>query len=433
MKKIALALLIFLSPSFSQEVLTLEDAINLALKNNPDVKISKNTVEIALNNYSLGNAGFLPTIDLSFGFSKSSNNTRQEYFDGRAINRTGAASNSLNLGATLNWTIFDGFYNYTTYKKLAETQELVETTSIATSEEIIANVILAYYDILRQKEILKTLKESISISEQRVKIAEEKYKVGTASKTELLQAKVDLNSDMSALLRQEIELKNAKVNLNLLLGRNPNIDFDIVDTIKIENFSLEELLSKANENNRSILIARKNKNLARLNLSSIRSKLSPRINFFVGYNFTRSQSQAGFIALNQNLGLNYGISLSFNLFNGFNTVREHENARIELLSSEVKYEQVKSNVEAQVLKFYESYSTSLRLIELEKENLEIARENVEIAIERYRLGILTPLELREAQRAYISAESRLISALYQAKVAEMNLLKLTGQLGIISR
>ncbi|CUT06796.1 TolC family protein, partial [Candidatus Kryptonium thompsonii] len=193
MKKIVFAVLIFLSPSFSQELLTLEDAINLALRNNYDIKISKNTLEIALNNYSLGNAGFLPTIDLNFGFSKSSNNTRQEYFDGRAINRTGAASNSLNLGATLNWTIFDGFSNYITYRKLAETQDIAETSSTATSEEIIASVVLAYYDILRQKEILKTLKESISISEQRVKIAEEKYKVGTASKTELLQAKVDLN------------------------------------------------------------------------------------------------------------------------------------------------------------------------------------------------------------------------------------------------
>ena len=264
MKKIVFAVLIFLSPSFSQELLTLEDAINLALRNNYDIKISKNTLEIALNNYSLGNAGFLPTIDLNFGFSKSSNNTRQEYFDGRAINRTGAASNSLNLGATLNWTIFDGFSNYITYRKLAETQDIAETSSTATSEEIIASVVLAYYDILRQKEILKTLKESISISEQRVKIAEEKYKVGTASKTELLQAKVDLNSDMNTLLKQEIELKNAKVNLNLLLGRNPDIDFDITDTIKIQNLSLEDLLLKANENNRSILIARKNKNLARM-------------------------------------------------------------------------------------------------------------------------------------------------------------------------
>ncbi len=433
MKKIVFAVLIFLSPSFSQELLTLEDAINLALRNNYDIKISKNTLEIALNNYSLGNAGFLPTIDLNFGFSKSSNNTRQEYFDGRAINRTGAVSNSLNLGATLNWTIFDGFSNYITYRKLAETQDIAETSSTATSEEIIASVVLAYYDILRQKEILKTLKESISISEQRVKIAEEKYKVGTASKTELLQAKVDLNSDMNTLLKQEIELKNAKVNLNLLLGRNPDIDFDITDTIKIGNLSLEDLLLKANENNRSILIARKNKNLARLNLSSVRAKLFPRVNFFVGYNFIRSQSQAGFIAMNQNLGLNYGISLSFNLFNGFNTVREHENARVELLSSEVKYEQVKSTVEAQILKLYETYTTSLKLIELEKENLEIARENVEIAMERYRLGILTPLELREAQKAYIDAESRLISALYQAKVAETNLLKLTGQLNNIYR
>lgn len=420
--------LLLISNLHSQEILTLEEAVNLAIKNNPDVKISKNATEIAINNYTLGNAGFLPTLDVSSGYTKSSNNTRQEYFDGRSINRTGAISSSANLGITLNWTIFDGLSNFITYNKLKETKNLAETSLIATSEEIIASVVLAYYDILRQKQILKALRENIIISEQRVRIAEEKYKVGTASKTELLQAKVDLNADQNLLLRQEIELKNSKVNLNLLLGRDPDIEFDIVDTITIKNLSLAELISKANHNNSLILIYQKNKEIARLNFSNTRSRLFPRINFFIGYNLTRSRSQAGFIASNQNLGLNYGFNFSFNLFNGFNSVREYENSQIEMLNSEIKLEQIKNNVNAQILKFYEAYSASLKLIELEKENLEIAKENVDIAIERYRLGGLTPLELREAQKTYIDAESRLISALYQAKVAEVNLLKLSAQI-----
>lgn len=428
MKKFILGILIFLSLANAQELLTLEEAINLALKNNHDVKISKNTLEIALNNYSLGNAGFLPSIDVNSGYTKSSNNTKQEYFDGRSINRTGALSNSLNLGVTLNWTIFDGFANYNNYRKLKEAKELAQISTLATSEDIVANVMLAYYDILRQKEILKTLKENIAISEQRVKIAEEKYKVGTGSKTELLQAKADLNADQNSLLRQEIELKNAKVNLNLLLGRNPNIDFDISDTITVKNLYFDELRQKALESNRSMLIAKANREIAKLNFNGIKSRFLPKVNFFIGYNFTRSNSQAGFIASNQNLGFNYGLNFSFNIFNGFNSVREYENSQFEVLNSEIRYEQVKNNIEAQLLKLYESYKTSLRLIELEKENLEIAHENVEIAIERYRLGVLTPLELREAQKTYIDAESRLISALYQAKVAEINLLKLSGQL-----
>ncbi len=428
MIRFILAILIFLLTANAQEILTLEEAINLALKNNHDIKISKNTFEIALNNYSPGNAGLLPTVDLSSGYTKSSNNTKQQYFDGRSINRTGALSNSLNLGVTLNWTIFDGLANYNNYRKLKETKELAQTSTIATSEDIIANVMLAYYDILRQKEILKTFKENIAISEQRVRIAEEKYKVGTGSKTELLQAKADLNADQNSLLRQETELKNAKVNLNLLLGRDPNIDFDISDTINVKNLSFEELKVKALENNRSILIAKANREIAKLNLNSVKSRFLPKINFFIGYNFNRSNSQAGFIASNQNLGFNYGLNFSFNIFNGFNSVREYENSQYEVLNSEIRYEQIKDIVEAQILKLYESYKTSLKLIELEKENLEIARENVEIAIERYRLGVLTPLELREAQKTYIDAESRLISALYQAKVAEINLLKLSGQL-----
>ncbi len=428
MKKVFILFFLSVSSLFSQEILTLEEAINLALKNNRDVKIAKNNFDIALNNYSFGNAGFLPTIDLSSGYTKSSNNTRQEYFDGRSINRTGASSNSLNFGVTLAWKVFDGFGNYINYRKLDEGKGIAQTREMLVSEGVVSEVILAYYDILRQKEILKALKESIAISEQRVKIAEEKYKVGTASKVELLQARADLNADQSALLRQEVVLKNAKVNLNLLLGRDPEIDFDVVDTIKVEELSIDDLLSKAFERNRLLIATQKEFEISKLNLASVRAELFPSVNFFIGYNFTRSRSQAGFIASNQNLGFNYGLNISFNLFNGFNTIRKYENAKIEIANSQIKYEQLRDEIKSQVLNLYESYKTSLRLIELEKENLEIARENVNIALERYQLGVLTPLELREAQKTYVDAESRLITAQYQAKVAEVGLLKLSGQL-----
>ncbi len=419
---------LFISISFSQELLTLEEAINIALKNNRDIKIAGNNLDIALNNRSLGNAGFLPVVNLSSGYSKSSNNTRQEYFDGRSISRNGAVSNSLNLGVVLEWRIFDGFGNYTRYRRLSETEELVQTQTTAVAEQIISDVISAYYNILQQKEILKALKESIEISEQRIKIAEEKYKVGMASKVELLQARADLNADQNALLRQEIALKNAKINLNLLLGGDPSVDFDIVDTIKVEELSLDDLFSKAFKQNRLLMIAERNIEISKLNLASVRAGFFPAVNFFIGYNFTRSRSQAGFIASNQNLGFNYGLNLSFNLFNGFNSTREYENAQIEIASNQIRYEQLRDEIKSQILNLYENYKVSLKLIELERENLEIAKENVDIALERYRLGVLTPLELREAQKTYIDAEGRLIRAQYQAKLAEVELLRLSGQL-----
>lgn len=419
---------LFVSISISQELLTLEEAINIALKNNRDIKIAENNLDIALNNHSVGNAGFLPLINLSSGYSKSSNNTRQEYFDGRSISRNGAISNSLNFGIALDWRIFDGFGNYIRYRRLNETVKLTQMQATMVMEQIVSNVISAYYNILQQKEILKALKEGIAISEQRVKIAEEKYKVGMASKVELLQARADLNADRNALLKQEVALRNAKINLNLLLSRDPSIDFDIVDTIKVKELSIDDLIPKAFKQNSLLMIAEKNVELSKLNLASVRAGFFPTINFFIGYNFTRSRSQAGFIASNQNLGINYGLSLSFNLFNGFNSAREYENAQIEIMSSQVRYEQFRDEIKSQVLNLYESYKVSLKLIELERENLEIAKENVDIALERYRLGILTPLELREAQKTYIDAEVRLIGAQYQAKLAEVELLKLSGQL-----
>ena len=415
--------------SFSQETLTLEKVIGITLSNNFSINIARNESEIASNNSTIGNAGFLPTIDASGSYIKSSNDTKQEYFDGRTIDRTGAKSTNITAGVNLNWTIFDGLQMFGNLDVLKELNKIGRVNFKAEVENNIADVTGTYYNLIREKQVLDVLKETITISEERVRIAESKKDVGTGSKFDLRQAQVDLNEDRSNLLKEELTYEQLKVSLNQLMGRNVDSDFNVSDTIIVnKNLNLDELKNLIIDSNTTLDIAQKNLNLSEINLGLARSEWFPTISMIGGYNYTNSESEAGFVKSNKNYSLSYGLSASFNLFNGLNTSRKIENAKIDVENSRLKLSQVKIEVEANLLNTYKKYLNSLQLVQLEEENLLVAQESVDIALERLKLGNITPLEFRETQRKLIDAKSRLVAALFDAKTAETELLKLSGKL-----
>lgn len=420
---------IFISESFSQQLLSLQDAVKIALENNFSVNIAKNKSIIADNDANIGNAGFLPTLDATGSYSKSQSNTKQEYFDGRTIDRTGAKSTNLSAGISLNWTVFDGFEMFGNLDLLKELNRIGKASYKSEIENNVADVIDNYYNLIREKQVLDVIKETIRISEERVRIAESKKDVGSGSKFDLRQAQVDLNEDRSTLLKEELTYEQLKVMLNQLLGRDVNTDFDVEDTIIVnENLNYDVLKNSALQKNSELFIAERNLELAEINISLARSELYPRISLSGGYNYLNSESGAGFIKSNRNYSLNYGVTASLNLFNGLNTRRKIENALVESDNSRLNYEMIKNSVEANLLNVYKKYLNSIKLIKLEEENLIIAEESVDIALERLKLGNITPLEFRETQRKLIDVKSRLVSAQYEAKTAETELLRLSGLL-----
>ena len=415
--------------SYSQETLTLQDAIAITLSNNFSISIARNESKIAENNSTIGNAGFLPTLDASGSYTKSSSNAKQEYFDGRTIDRSGAKSTNINAGINLNWVIFDGLAMFGNINMLKELKRIGKANFKSEVENNVADVTETYYNLIREKQVLDVLRETITISEERVRIAQSKKDVGSGSKFDLRQAQVDLNEDKSNLLKEELTYEQLKVSLNQLMGRDVNTDFGVKDTILVnENLNLDGLKDLSLLRNTDLYIAKRTLNLAEINLNFARSEWFPTISLVGGYNYTNSESQAGFIKSNKNYSLNYGISASFNLFNGLNTSRKIENAEIEIENSKLNYDLVRTGIEANLLNIYKKYLNSLELVNLEEENLTIARESVDIALERLRLGNITPLEFRETQQKLIDAKSRLVSAQYDAKSAETELLRLSGQL-----
>lgn len=414
---------------YPQQKLTIKEVIKIALENNYDIRFAKSEAAISDNNFSLGNAGFLPKLDLTGSQSRTVTNTKQEYSDGSSVDKDDAGSTSTSANIALTWTLFDGFKMFTSYSKLREYKELGEIKLRSQIENSLSDVIKTYYDIVRQKYNYIVAKESIDISEERLKLAQEKYSVGSASQLDILRAKVDLNADKSNLLLQEVTLNSLKVTLNGLLARTVSSEFDVDDEIDLKSeMSFDQLKEEALKNNTDLQQAEKSKTISSYDVSLTRGDFYPRINLNSGYNYQKSESDANLVRTNRSYGYNYGLSLSWNIFNGFNTYLANQNALITLDKNEGNLLAAISKVESALLIAYKNYEKNIEILRLEDENVSVAKENLDLAMEQFRLGILSPIEFRDIQKSYTTAQSRLSSARYSAKISERDLLKQSGNL-----
>ncbi len=417
------------SKIFSQDLLTLKDAVEISLKNNYSINIAKNEQQISNNNSNIGNAGFLPKLDANGNYTKSISNIKQEYSNGSSIERNGSKSSNLNAGISLNWTIFDGLNMFATLSRLKELRKIGDLNFKSTVESNISDVTSTYFNIVREEQVIDVLKRTIAISNERVKIAKDKLELGSGSKFDLLQAQVDLNDDKSNLLQEELTLSQLKIKLNNYLGRNADEDFSVADTILINrDLNYKDLQELVVNQNSQLKIAEQNKNISELDLKIAQSDWFPTISLNAGYSFSRSEAEAGFFKSNQNGAFNYGVTASLNLFDGLNTSRKIQNAEISIETNELYLKQTENQVNSDLLHTFKEYQNSIELVDLETENLNAAEENVSVALEKLKLGNITPLEFRETQRKMIDAKSKLVAAQYQAKSAETELLRLSGQL-----
>lgn len=417
--------------ALAQDTLSVEEAVAIGLENNYSIRIAGNEYDIARNNKSLGNAGFLPSLSANGSRAYSIQDSRQEFAEGGIPDNTteNARSNNTNASATLNWTIFDGLGMFTTYEKLDELQQLGEQQFRLSIENTVAQIIGAYFNIIRQQKISDVLQSTVEVSEQRIQIAETRKDLGSGSEYDLLQARADLNADKAAVIRQEVQLNDARILLNELLARDVETEFAVQQTIAVEQeMEYSELKRLAMSNNKGLTAARINQEVAELEIKEVQGERFPEIDLNAGYSFNRSESGAGFLKLNQSDGFNYGITARINIFDGFNTNRRVQNAKIRLKNQELAVQDQQQQVEAGLAAEFKNYVNSLELVQLESENLTYARQSLDIALERFRLGTINSIELREVQRTLISAESRLIQAQFEAKLAETELQRISGQL-----
>jgi outer membrane protein TolC len=440
MKRIILSVII-LSTSFvktsavkAQEILTVEEAIEEALRSNFDIQLVRlDSTAFAIDN-SYAYAGFIPRLNASGIRTWNTNSSDIEFSDGRKVERSGVRTNNLNASVNLNWTLFDGLRMFATLQKLSEFQKLGEYVVKEQIVNTVAAVINNYFDIVRQKQQLKAIEEQMSINNERVELADKKLSVGLGAKPELLQAKVDLNAQRSAQLTQQSLIVQLKEQLNQLMGKPISVEYEVTDSIPINpNLQYEALRSNLEISNPSLMVASKNISVARLSLKEARADLFPTVTFNSAYVFGKTINSTivnpnNPILFNQNTGFNYGLSLSVPILNGLNTRRLIRQGELTVKMQELNYQNQLSQLDVSLSNSYKNYLLQKQTLQLEEENLGLARENVSIALARFRLGVSTYLELREAQISLEQAYNRLIAARYNTKVSETELLRLRGSL-----
>jgi outer membrane protein len=431
-KRILLATLAFFLLSDTtlkaQTILTLEEAINRALSQNFGIRVLQNDVKVLSNNAVKANAGFLPNVGLTASETPSLGYLNQKLSNGTDINRTNI-SNNLAGSIQLSWLLYDGKRMFLEFDRLKELQGVGEISLRIRSEQLIYDVMRAYFNIVRQQELAKSLEEQLNLYEERLRLASTRLEVGKGNQLDVLQAQSDLSVQKTQLLRQTQATDIAKLQLNQLLTNDPSVIFTIKDSLAVGKLTDYNLLkSNLLNSNLNIALLKKQMGISTILEKQAESLRKPRVTLNSGFTLGRQDNTAGLFLVNQNTGLNAGVTLTYPLYDGGNIKRQVANAKVEIESNKLRASQLESDLLSSLAIAYQNALNATEILRGEENNKTIARQSIEIAMERYRLSRSTILELALIQQTYENAIFRSISAKFEAKMAEIDLLRLSGSL-----
>jgi adhesin transport system outer membrane protein len=430
---LGLSLLIIIPSFFSQAqvVYNLNECIRIGLDRNFSILIARNNETISNNNHTIGNAGYLPSLDLSGSYTGASSNTTSKLTDGTQSTSKVSLNTNASAGLNLGWTIFNGFNVSTTYRKLGELKQMGALNTQLSVENLVADIVIGYYAYIQQVQLYKNLQYAVILSKERLRIDQDRYLLGSSSKLQVLQSRVYLNADSSNLSKQFEVVRAAQVRLNDLMSVDDmGLYFTAQDTSVDVNPNLlyEKLLDETLSGNTTLNIANKDKTISEYDYKIIASRSYPYLNFSTGYNYNILGYSDGNYKNQTISGMNYGLTLGVNLFDGLNQRRSLHNSEIAIMNKDLQFRQIEQGIKADLITIYSGYSNNLRLIKLEEQNLQTAAENLDIALERYKLGSLSGIDLREVQKSYLDARERLLQIQSQAKLAEISLQLISGKI-----
>jgi len=413
----------------SEEALDLEKAIQLGLENNFQIKIAVETITIREGEERIGRGDlFMPRVDATYLRSYSKEDVEQKFLnDPEPRQIDGANSDNENFSIAAIY----GFRpeSLIVIKRLGQLTEISELESKVVVENTVAGISSAYYRLVLELQRYDVLQNTLELSQSRLDIAQAQYELGGAGKRDFLTAQVDYNSDLTLLLTQEQVIQNARVNLNELMALQPDEKFTVKDTILIgDPLLLLELEENALMENKNLLIAQRAENVAFLQMKELRASRLPILNLNGNYVNNTFGSDAGFLIQNQRQGFNGGANITVNLFSGLTLNRRIQNARVQERLQGYATDQFEVQLRSDIHRSYNTYVNNKSLLEVEKKNYQVAKESTEIALERFRLGIASYLEFRDAQVNLLTAQNRLITSIFNIKEQEIELRRLTGKI-----
>lgn len=428
MKRIIFAIiLLFPIIVHSQQMYKLEDLVRESLLNNYSIKIGKVSEQIADKNVNIGNAGMMPRIDITRSFQYSMTDLEIQLATGQRIGSLDNITTSNNAALQVGLTLFDGLAMFANFDKLKDLREKSKIELKIMIETMTRELALNYFNALKQESNMRILSESLQLNDKRIERIKNRIEYGAALNLELLRAQVDKNTDSSAYLQSELAFTNFLRALNYLSGANIIRQFQPDTVVNFASLpSIEALKESMFANNATLMRAVVNKEISEKDRKLVLAQFYPRITATAGYNYSRSEADAGFFLVNQSEGLAAGINLQWNLMDGSRHIINAQNSKLMIEIQEINIEMVKANLEMLLNNMYENYSRRLAIYELEQSNIAIAQNNFDRTREEYDLGRATSVELREAQLNLMRSNERINNAKFDAKYAEIELLILTG-------
>ncbi len=430
-KRILLLVLVFVlgREIKAQEKLSLSDAVKIALQNSYDIKLVENTVTVAKNNNSYGVAGGLPTVSSSLNNNNTQTTINQTFPDpSRNTTRGGVEGSTVNGNLTVSMILFNGFRVAATKNRL----ESIEKQSIATLQNQMLNtssiVMQQYYNVVRQQAFLKTIQKSIEASEQRVAIVKTRQDVGVANQADILQSNIDLNALIQAKQNQLVVIEQAKADLynSMVVPVNSNYTFD--ENIAVDqNIKMAEVEAKMKDHP-LLQSAQQLINVNQFIEKETRAIMYPTLRANTGYNYNSNQSAAGFILLNESYGTFIGVNLALPIYNGGANKRAYNNAKMATQSAKLQLENATLDLNTELFKTYKNYLNSVQQTPIEQENFKMSQELLGLVMQKYQLGQATMVDVKQAQQSFETAGFRLTSLQFTAKIAEIELKRLSNQL-----
>ena len=426
---VSLYLLIIFPILSAQDILTLDQAVNRALKSNYDILVARTLADIDKTNNTLGNSGMLPGIVINATDNYSQIALDQKLSNGTNISKSNATANNLSSNVALSWTLFDGLKMFVTKKKLSEIETLGELEFKQQVMQTVYDVTVAYYNLVKQRQQLASLQEVINYNKERVKILQTSYNAGLSAKNNLLQAKIDLNVFSENALNQQSVILTARRNLNGLLNQSPDTLYEVTDSIPISDLPGKEMMQqKLLTSNPTMLSFRQQTEIAKLSIREYNALRMPKLIFNGSYNFAQTNNSAGYQLYNRTVGPQFGGTVSVPVFQGGNNIRQSKIAKLQ-------YDAAQYNLEATGLKLrimlenaISDFENQKQLLVIEQDNDAMAKENLEISLQRLRLGQTTELEVKLAQESFVDSRTRLINFMFNVKVAETKIKQLMAEL-----
>jgi len=429
-KGFLIALFTTITLAGSSQLLKLEDAVNIALKNSLDIQLLKNNQNIADINNHIGIAGGLPSLTAGATDNEQITNVDQKLNTGTVIHRNAAVGNNFNSNITAGMLLYNGSRVIATKKRLDELESQSEQYVNAEVQNLMASVMTGYFDVVRQQSYYKTLGQSLEVAQKRLDIVKTQQMVGMANNADLFQSQLDLNTIIQNRESQSLIVQQAKTDLLVLLNLRPDSLIAVEDTIIVDkSLILGDVLNNIGKN-AELMAAGQQISINEQIVKETRAQRYPSLRANASYSFGRSQISAGNVLLNKTQGFQGGLSLGIPIYNGSIYKRQERVAQINVKNAGLQRDILMRDFTGNAVRTFQAYNNTLQQLETQQQNLLLARKLLDLVLLRYQLREATILEVRQAQESFENASFMMTNLSFTSKSSEIELRRLTNQISL---